>query len=456
MAPQATARQTTATRNRGQEPIELSQRRIGPWSASALVVANMIGAGVFTTTGFAVSDLGARAPVLLAWLVGGVLALCGALSYGALSRCLPESGGEYTLLSRTIHPAAGFLAGWVSLLAGFTAPIAAAALGLQAYLADSFEIPGRPEWIGSVAIIAAGSLHALRVETGLRLQNAAVLIKLLAIAVLIVLGLQHIAALPGAVEIGWQPVPVTTFSTTLVWITFAYSGWNAAVYVAGEVRDPERNLMRSLLIATSVVTVIYLLVNIVFLYATPIDQIAGRPDVGAVAAEAIGGVPLRRALSAVVALALLTSISAMLIAGPRVVQRMASDGHLPALLARGEDAPRAATALQITLALVVVWVTDLKQLLGYIGFVLGLSAAATVAGLMLYRRRQGTALVPVFGYPIVPLVFIGTTLCISVFLVIGNPLQGLAGLGTILLGLPVYAWTSRRRGSSPGSPRPTL
>jgi APA family basic amino acid/polyamine antiporter len=412
----------------------------------------MIGTGVFTTSGFAVGDFGAPAPVLLAWLVGGVLALCGALSYGALSRCLPESGGEYTLLSRTIHPAAGFLAGWVSLLAGFTAPIAAAALGLQAYLADSFEIPGRPEWIGSVAIIAAGSLHAARVETGLRLQNAAVLIKLLAIAVLIVLGLQHIAALPGAMEIGWKPVPITTFSTTLVWITFAYSGWNAAVYVAGEVRDPDRNLMRSLLIATSVVTVIYLLVNTVFLYSAPIEQIAGRPDVGAVAAEAIGGVPLRRALSVVVALALLTSISAMLIAGPRVVQRMAADGHLPSLLARGEDAPRAATALQITLALIVVWVSDLKDLLGYIGFVLGLSAAATVSGLMLYRRRRGTALVPVFGYPIVPLVFIGMTLCISVFLVIGNPMQGLAGLGTILLGLPVYAWTSRRRGSSMDPP----
>jgi amino acid transporter len=412
----------------------------------------MIGAGVFTTSGFAAGDFGARAPVLLAWLVGGVLALCGALSYGALSRCLPESGGEYTLLSRTLHPAAGFLAGWVSLLAGFTAPIAAAALGLQAYLADSFEIPGRPEWIGSVAILAAGSLHAARVETGLRLQNAAVLLKLLAIAVLIVLGLQHIASLRGGVEIGWRPVPITTFSTTLVWITFAYSGWNAAVYVAGEVRDPDRNLMRSLLVATGVVTVVYLLVNAVFLYAAPIEQIAGRPDVGAVAAEAIGGVPLRRALSAVVALALLTSISAMLIAGPRVVQRMAADGHLPRLLARGDDAPRSATLLQVGLALVVVWVSDLKDLLGYIGFVLGLSAAATVAGLMLYRSRHGTELVPVFGYPLVPLVFIGTTLCISVFLVVGNPMQGLAGLGTILLGLPVYAWTSRRGRSSRGSP----
>jgi amino acid transporter len=429
----------------------LSQRRIGPWSAAALVVANMIGAGVFTTSGFAAADFGAPAPVLLAWLVGGVLALCGALSYGALSRCLPESGGEYTLLSRTLHPAAGFLAGWVSLLAGFTAPIAAAALGLQAYLADSFEIPGRPEWIGSVAILAAGSLHAARVETGLRIQNAAVLLKLLAIAVLIVLGLQHIAALPGALEIGWQPVPVTTFSTTLVWITFAYSGWNAAVYVAGEVRDPDRNLMRSLLVATGVVTVVYLLVNVVFLYAAPFEQIAGRPDVGAVAAEAIGGVPLRRAVSAVVALALLTSISAMLIAGPRVVQRMAADGHLPRLLARGDDAPRAATLVQVGLALVAVWVSDLKDLLGYIGFVLGLSAAATVAGLMLYRSRHGTELVPVFGYPLVPLVFIGTTLCISVFLVVGNPMQGLAGLGTILLGLPVYAWTSRRGGSARGS-----
>ena len=164
------------------------RRRLGLTSAAALVVANMIGAGVFTTSGFALADLGRPETVLLAWGVGGLMALCGALSYGALARRIPESGGEYTFLSKTVHPLAGFLAGWVSLLVGFTAPIAAAALGLQAYLADSFGLAGRPEWIGTTAILIAGLMHGLQLRTGVVLQNTAVGLKLAVIGGFVLLG----------------------------------------------------------------------------------------------------------------------------------------------------------------------------------------------------------------------------------------------------------------------------
>jgi APA family basic amino acid/polyamine antiporter len=168
------------------------RRRLGLTSAAALVVANMIGAGVFTTSGFALADLGRPDVVLLAWGVGGLMAVCGALSYGALARRIPESGGEYTFLSKIVHPLAGFLAGWVSLLVGFTAPIAAAALGLQAYLADSFGLTARPEWIGTTAILIAGLMHGLRLRAGVVLQNTAVALKLAVIGGFVLLGVMRV------------------------------------------------------------------------------------------------------------------------------------------------------------------------------------------------------------------------------------------------------------------------
>ena len=174
------------------------KRRLGVTSAGALVVANMIGVGVFTTSGFALADLHRPEPVLLAWGVGGILAMCGAVSYGALARQIPESGGEYTLLSRTVHPLAGFLAGCVSLLAGFTAPIAAAAHGLQAYLGPSFGLSVRPEWIGTTAILAAGLMHGLRLRHGVVLQNVAVLLKLVGIAGFVALGAAWLPERPRA------------------------------------------------------------------------------------------------------------------------------------------------------------------------------------------------------------------------------------------------------------------
>ncbi len=421
-------------------------------SATALVVANMIGAGVFTTSGFALADLGRPEPVLLAWGIGGLLAMCGALSYGALARRIPESGGEYTFLSQTLHPLVGFLAGWVSLLAGFTAPIAASALGLQAYLADSFGASQRPEWIGTAAILLAGLMHGLRLRAGLTLQNAAVALKLVVISGFVVLGAFLVPAQqrPDAGAPG--DVQLTAFAVTLVWISFAYSGWNAAVYVGGEVRDPRRNLQRSLWLGTAVVTLLYLALNAVFLYAAPAEQLAGRAEVGAIAAEAIGGAALRQAVSVLVALALFTSISSMVMAGPRVYARMAEDGLFPKLFSSGDEVPGAAVALQVGLALVVLWISDLAALLSYIGFTLGISAAATVVGLIALRLREGPERVPVPGFPWVPGAFALTTLVVAAFMAVRQPLEAAIGLLTLAAGLPVY-WLLRSA-SGPGGGRP--
>jgi APA family basic amino acid/polyamine antiporter len=418
------------------------RRRLGLTSAAALVVANMIGAGVFTTSGFALADLGRPDAVLLAWGVGGLMAVCGALSYGALARRIPESGGEYTFLSKTVHPLAGFLAGWVSLLVGFTAPIAAAALGLQAYLADSFGLAGRPEWIGTTAILTAGLMHGLRLRTGVVLQNTAVGLKLVVIGGFVLLGALRIPSNADAVVLPSADLGLGAFAVTLVWISFAYSGWNAAVYIAGEVREPERNLHRSLWLATGLVTLIYLALNAIFLYSAPAPELAGKAEVGAIAAEALGGTALRQGVSVLVALALFTSISSMVMAGPRVYARMAEDGLFPRRLGEAKEVPTAAVALQVGLAVLVAWVSGLRELLGYIGFTLGISAAATVAALIALRHREGPLRVPVPGYPWVPGLFILTTLAAASFMVARQPLEAGMGLITVALGVPVY-WLMR-------------
>lgn len=315
------------------DPAERGQE-LGLPSCTALVVASMIGAGVFTTSGYTLADLRSRGAVLAAWALGGGLATCGALSYAALSRRFPVSGGEYEYLTRALHPVAGTLAGWVSLLAGFTVPLAVAAGAFDVYVGAIVERDtGR--LCGSMAIVAAGVAHGLQVRVGALLQNTIVLAKVLLIGGLIGFGACVIAQrgapppLTGARDGAFLPA----FATGLVWISFAYSGWNAAVYVASEVRTPERTVARSLLLGTFAVTAMYLGLNAVFLFAAPADRLAGRPEVAAVAAEALGGSWLRVAVSALVALALLTSIASLVMTGPRVYARMAEDGVLPRVFA---------------------------------------------------------------------------------------------------------------------------
>jgi APA family basic amino acid/polyamine antiporter len=421
------------------------RRTLGVPSAVALVVANMIGAGVFTTSGFALADLGSRGPVLLAWALGGAIALCGALCYGALARRIPVSGGEYTFLSQTVHPLAGFAAGWVSLLAGFTAPLAAAAEGFQAYLSGPLGWSRDPDWLGSAALVACGALHGLRLRPGVWAQNAAVALKLLAIAGFVALGAAAPRSPEVAAEPAWRPFEPGALGVTLVWISFAYSGWNASVYLASEIRDPERNLARSLWLATSLVTAAYLALNAAFLWAAPAAQLAGRADVGAVAAQALGGDVLRAALAALVALALFTSISSMVMAGPRVYARMAEDGLFPRAFSSSGEVPSRAVALQVALALAALWIGELAELLGYVGFTLGLCAAATIGGLVALRVREGRARVPVPLFPWLPALFIAATLASSAFLIARRPLEAAVGALTVASALPAYAVLRRRR-----------
>lgn len=408
-------------------------------TAGSLIVANMIGSGVFTTSGYALADMGHPGWVLLAWALGGVLAICGALCYGAIARRYPESGGEYTFLRYTVGPWAGFLAGWISLFAGFTAPIAAAALGMQAYLQDFFGnwLP-RPEWIGTGAIAVAWVAHAGG-RGGAWLQNSAVALKLLAIAIWVFGGTWQVDLSALAPSTADAIPPLLVWGQTLIWVGFAYSGWNAAVYVGAEVRDPVRTLPRALLGATVLVTLMYCALNGVFLAAGG-AALAGRADVAAVAARALGGAPAQRLMAGLVALALFTSISAMMLAGPRVWARMSDDGLLPAALGTGGLTPSLAVAVQALVAIAVVWWSALARVLGYAGWILGVCTALTVLGALRLRLREGPEALPMWGYPWVPLVFVGGVVVTAVLFALRDPVTTGWGMVTVVSGIPVYLW----------------
>jgi APA family basic amino acid/polyamine antiporter len=416
------------------------ERQLGLVSATALVVASMVGTGVFTTTGLLLADLKSPGRVLAVWVVGGVLAALGALSYGALARRIPESGGEYVFLSRTLHPAAGYIAGWISLLVGFSAPLAAAAYGFGRYVAAWLPANWPPESSGTLLLLTFSVLHAAHIRGGAWAQNVAVFIK---VALIVLFAGFAFTRLPALSSPAPPPVSAMAFGPALLLVSFCYSGWNAAVYIGGEIRAPERNLPRALLLGTGLVTLLYLVLNTVFVFSAPVEQLAGKVEIGRVVAQALGGSALADAVSAAVALALITTASSMIMAGPRVYAQMALDGYLPRLLAPGAGPPRAAIALQCGIALILLWSATFETLLIYIGFTLSLSTAATVCGLVRLRLREGPQL-RIVGWPWVPGLFLAGVLAMTAVSISGRPKATLLGLGTIVAGWVVWRVNRRR------------
>jgi APA family basic amino acid/polyamine antiporter len=426
------------------------QRQLSLVSATALVVASMVGSGVFTTSGYLLDYLHTPGRVLVAWLVGGIVAMLGALCYGALARRFPESGGEYIFLARTLHPAAGYLAGWVSLLVGFSAPLAAVSLAFGEYLKDW--VPrSTPRLTGSCLLLIFAGVHAVHIQRGAWVQNIAVLVKLLLIALFMGLSVAQLEPAPSAEHEGF---PIALFAVSLVWISFSYSGWNAVIYIAGEVRDPERNLPRSMLLGTAMVMLLYVALNAVFVYAVPVDMLSGKLEVARIAANALGGAGMANFVTSLIALALATSVSSMLMAGPRVYARMADDGYLPSWLRfPASGPPRTAIILQTALALAMLWSATFQALLTYIGFTLGLCTAGAVAGLVRLRLQQGAS-VRVPGWPWVPMVFLVVVLAVTGFAVARRPQESVIGLATILAGLAAWRIAYGKRGQRGLSSKP--
>ena len=354
----------------------------------ALVVTGMIGSGVFTTSGFALESLGSPLAVLAAWAVGGLIACCGAVAYGALAFRLPQSGGEYLYLSRSLHPFAGFLAGVVSLTAGFSGAIAFAALTCQAYAGPLLALPDwlPPQTVATAVVLGCGLVHLEAGRLAAGLNTALVALKLLAIGGLIVWGYAVVAR--GSVD-PVEPVAATglsvgSFAMTVMWIMFSYTGFNEAVYIASEARQPRRTVPLAVLGGTLLVTVVYLLLNDVFLRSAPPAELAGQAEVAAVAAAALGGPRFEWWMRLAIVLSTLSAAAGMTMAGSRVVVAMADDRILPGWLA-GRAGRSRAVLLQAALAAGLVQLATIRDLLGYLGVTLSLCSALTVTTLLLPR-----------------------------------------------------------------------
>ena len=419
-------------------------RPLGLTSATALVVAAMIGTGVFTTSGLLLEDLRSPRAVLAVWALGGVIAMLGALSYGALGRRLPESGGEYWFLTHTVHPAAGYVAGWVSLLVGFAAPAAASAYAFGRYVAPWF--PGSdPRLAGGALLLTCAVLHALPAGKAARVQSLGVGWNLALILGFLALALPRVRiALPDLGDPVGSADAAARFGVALIVVSYSYAGWNAAVYVGGEIRDPARNLPRALLLGTLMVTALYVALNWVFVYSASVSELAGQVEVGRIAAEQLGGPAWGAAVSALIALVLMMSVSSFLMAGPRVVARMARDGHLPRWLsATGDGPPWRAVVAQAAIALAMLATVTFAGLLTYVGLTLGLMTAATVGGLIRMRLREGERM-PVPGWPRVPGLFLLAVLGSCGATVVERPAAAAASLGTVALGLAAWRFRGRR------------
>ena len=371
--------------------------RFGLTTLTCVVIASMIGSGVFTTSGFSIAALGSAERVLVAWCIGGVVAICGAIAYGELARRLPVSGGEYLYLSRQLHPFAGFLAGWISLTAGFSGAIAMAAITFEAYAVPESI---RPTWfvpnsVAVASILIFGCGHAFLVKLFAAIQNAVVGIKLVALTTFLIAAATQIssrqwywAPLEENLPPTWSMATFTAMAGSVMWISLSYAGFNAAVYIASEVKNPEVTVPRSLWLGTILVTVLYISLNAVFVSAVPASELAGKPEIAAIAAKAVGGNSMELLIRCAIGLGTLSSVAGMIMTGPRVFSRMADDGVFPAMFRTGPNSISRTVLLQTVIAASLVMVSNLSELLGYLSTTLALSSAVAVFTLLLPAKRS--------------------------------------------------------------------
>ena len=429
-----------------------SGRGIALPTATAITVANMVGTGVFTSLGFQVVDLRSGFVLLVLWTLGGILALCGALTYGELAASLPRSGGEFNFLGRIYHPAVGFMAGWASLTVGFAPPIALAAMAFGEY----FErvVPGSSPLvlsIGLVLLVSAANLWNLQV--GSVFQNAFTAFKILLVVVFAVIAFVYgeghgvqFTPQPG----DWQALLSAPFAISLLFVMYAYTGWNAATYVIDEVRDPGHTIPRALGLGTLLVTVLYVALNMGFLVAAPMEAMAGQVEVGHVVAENLLGNTGGRWMSALLCIALVSTISAMTWAGPRVIQVMGQDYALLRTLSRTSrgGVPRRAVVFQTVLVVALLLTSTFETVLVYTQLILSISSLLAVLGVFVLRWRKIAPESPyrTWGYPVTPLLFAAITLFTLGFSLFTKPVESAVAVATLLLGLPVYWLTLRAEG----------
>jgi len=440
--------------NKSAEPVvpnPLTPRRtVGFFTACGIVVANIIGTGVFTSLGFQVADIHSGFALLMLWIVGGIAALCGALCYGELSAALPRSGGEYHFLSEIYHPAIGFMAGFISATVGFAAPVALAAMAFGKYFHGVFNF-GSPILLSFVLVWIVALFHFGNLRLGSAFQNIWTVVKLFLIAALIAAGLlieqkQPISFLPHAADT--MSIFSGAFAVALVYVMYSYSGWNASSYIIGEVKNPQRNVPRSLLIGTIIVMVAYVLLNAVFLATTPQNEMSGQLEVGLISGRHIFGENGGRVVGAIICLGLISAISSMTWIGPRVTMSMGEDHWLLRFLGRKNAAgvPAKAVIVQLLIVNILLLTRSFELVIVYIQFALLLCSLLTVIGVVVLRVSRPEIARPyrVWLYPVPPIIFAAITIWMMIFLLRSKTTESVAGLGTAIAGFLLYFCAGKR------------
>lgn len=432
--------------------------RLSLITATAVVVANMVGTGVFTSLGFQVGGLPSGFAVIMLWLVGGVCAFCGAMCYGELAAAAPRSGGEYHFLGRVFHPLAGFLAGWLSVTVGFAAPIALAAMAFGKYLGGVF--PGAPAEAGSILMVVLVTLVHLRgVKTAAFFQNGATWLKIGLIVVFIAAGLffgegQNISFWPQSGD--FDLLKSRPFAVSLVYVMYSYAGWNAATYIVGEIRDPQRTVPRAIAIGTVLVTGLYLLLNAVFLRVTPMAELDGKLDVGHAAADHIFGLTGGKIMSGLICLGLVSCVSAMTWLGPRVLATMGQDTRALAYFARStaDGVPLRGLIAQLVVVIALILTSTFDKVLTCVQFGLQLASFATVLGLIVLRVREPDLPRPYrcWGYPFTPLLFLAISAWMMIYVALDKPWETAAGMGLIALGSVLFLVSPKNSPASSTDP----
>jgi len=433
------------------------QRRLGLFPTTNIVIANMIGAGIFTTSGLLLAGLNNPLLMLALWVAGGILALCGALSYGELGAAMPGAGGEYLFLSRLYHPVFGFLSGWVSFIVGFSAPIAASAMGFSEYFCRA--LPVIPGWFQSsgimnpvatktflsVSVILIFSfIHYRGIQSGALIQNILTILKVALIVFLLLAGflsgkgdVSHFRSVGGVSPglAGWK-----TIGLSLMWIMFAYSGWNASTYLGAEIKNPIKTLPRSLILGTGIVIFLYLSINVLFVYGINPEEMKGVISVGGLAMGNLFGPSADKLFSLLIAFALFSSLSAFIIIGPRVYYSMAKDGLFFKSVARIHpkfQVPSNSIVMQCILALILALSGTFEQVLTYMGFALGIFPILTVISVFKLRKDNPSGL-RLAGYPFTQIIYITTGILILILSFMERPVESSIASFTVLAGVPVY------------------
>ncbi len=417
--------------------------KIGLTTAIAIVVANMIGTGVFGSLGFQVADIPSGFPILLLWLVGGIFSLCGAVCYAELASIFPKSGGEYHLLSKSWNPFIGFLAGWLSVTVGFAAPVAANAVLVGEYMGKITGYNGL--WFGVPVVLLITWIHLGKLSNISLFQSGFTYAKVLLILVLGALAFflgtaQPISFLPQAGD--GKLILSGGYAIALVYVLYAYTGWNAATYMMDEVKSPERTVPIALLVGTGIVAALYVFLNASFLYSTPMDAMAGKPQVGLIAAESFLGSKGSIVMGILISFGLVSTISSMTWAGPRVAAAIGRDHRNFQFLGRTNrnGIPAIAVILQMIIVIALLLSATFDQLINYVQALLTISSLMVVIGLVVLRIRRPDLKRPykAWAYPLPPILFGAVSLYVLYFQIEQKPKEFCYGLATLALGILVY------------------